>query len=90
MLRSQPVKLLRRLDYPDSISSPELQALYLAVEQNEELALELDRTVRETKNADWRGHQIKERMLLSAIHKVVNDDGLTVSVFDVVKAQQAY
>ena len=78
------------VDYPDSISSPELQALYLAVEQNEELALELDQTVRETKNADWRGHQIKERMLLSAIHKVVNDDGLTVSVFDAVKAQQAY
>ncbi len=54
-------------------------------------ALALDRIIRETKKADWRGNRFKERELRNAIRSQLGGDEEVVNrVFEIVKAQRDY
>ena len=57
----------------------------------EKKAVALDRVIRSVKKADWRGNKIKEREVLNAIKSELDEDeNLTNSIFEVVKAQSDY
>jgi len=57
----------------------------------ESLAQAIDKVVRNTKKAEWRGNRFKEREVRSAIAKVIGPhDALTERIFSIVKHQNEY
>ncbi|MCA8920079.1 MAG: type I restriction endonuclease subunit R, partial [Planctomycetes bacterium] len=81
--------------YPSAINSPPLRALFDNLEGDEEhrqkTAVELDRAVRASAQADWRGHTFKERAVRNALKVVVGaDEALLDKIFEIVKNQREY
>lgn len=81
--------------YPTSINSPPLRALFDNLPGNDEhrqkWAVELDRAVRASAQADWRGHTFKERAVRNALRAVLGgDEALLDKVFEIVKNQREY
>lgn len=76
--------------YPRSMNSGAKRALYDNLDQNEELALNLDHEIRTTKKDGWRGMKIKEREVYYAIQKHINDDEVAERIFEIVKKQGEY
>lgn len=76
--------------YPRSMNSGAKRALYDNLEQNEELALNIDHEIRTTKKDGWRGMKIKEREVYYAIQKHINDDEVAKRIFEIVKNQGEY
>jgi len=59
--------------------------------RRERVAIAVERNIREVKQADWRGHTIKERQVRNAIRRAVGDDEVEVDrLFEIVKAQRDY
>jgi type I restriction enzyme R subunit len=57
----------------------------------EELALAIDRAIREVKKADWRGNKFKEREVRNAVRNVLgDDDALLDLIFELAMAQRDY
>jgi type I restriction enzyme R subunit len=76
--------------YPVSIDSRAKQALYDNLESNEHLALAVHLTIIENKLDGWRDGGIKEKKLMLAVGKVVNDIDTTLQVMEIIKAQNEY
>lgn len=77
--------------YPASIDTPAKQALYDNLNQNEELALIIDGTIRRTKKDGWRGNKMKEREVRNAIRSKLNgSDELLQDIFELAKNQYEY
>jgi type I restriction enzyme R subunit len=56
-----------------------------------ELALQLDRTVRERAPADWKGDETREKVVLNAIFPIMSRDRpATLAIFDIIKNQDGY
>lgn len=56
-----------------------------------ELALSIDRTIREKAPAGWKGDDTRERLVLNAIFPLLNRDReATSALFDIVKHQAGY
>jgi type I restriction enzyme R subunit len=56
-----------------------------------ELALQLDRTVRERAPADWKGDETREKVVLNAIFPIMSRDRTaTRAIFDIIKNQDDY
>jgi type I restriction enzyme R subunit len=56
-----------------------------------ETALALDKAIRETKKAGWRGNHFKEREVLGAIRQILGDDEQQIErIFEIVKNQRDY
>ncbi|MDO8840966.1 type I restriction endonuclease subunit R [Methanocalculus sp.] len=56
-----------------------------------ETAFALDKAIRETKKAGWRGNRFKEREVLGAIRQVLGDDEQLIErIFEIVKNQRDY
>lgn len=57
----------------------------------QEKAVAIDLAIRQVKKADWRGNRFKEREVRRAIRSQVDDDeALTDTLFEIVKAQREY
>ncbi|QOY37338.1 type I restriction endonuclease subunit R [Anaerobacillus isosaccharinicus] len=76
--------------YPRSMNSGAKRALYDNLDQNEELALNLDNEIRTTKKDGWRGMKIKEREVYYAIQKYIDNDEVAERIFEIVKNQGEY
>ena len=76
--------------YPKGVDSPARRALYDNLGQDEALALAVDREIRSTKKDGWRGHHLKEKEVLYAIRRHVDDDDLAKKILDVVEHQIEY
>lgn len=60
-------------------------------DERAELALEIDRAVRERAPAGWRGDQAREAQVQNALFPLLNRDReATLAVFDIVKNQPGY
>ena len=69
----------------ESFSSPE------RVEERAKLALEIDRTIRESAPAGWRGEQAREAQVLNALFPLLNHDRVaTRALFELIKNQPGY
>ncbi len=80
-------------DYPPSLDTNAKRALYDNLNQNEALAISLDREIRSTKKDNWRGSKIKQREVKNAIKKHLDDldDADEINkIFEIVKNQQEY
>jgi type I restriction enzyme, R subunit len=77
--------------YPAGIRTGALRALYDNLNRDEELAIQVDAAIRDTKKEAWRGNRFKEREIRAAIKRALDgDDALTNKVFEMVKAQREY
>ncbi len=62
---------------------------YDGTTRRERLTLEVERNIADVKQANWRGHTIKERQVRNAIRTAVGDDEAAVDrLFRIVKAQR--
>ncbi|OPY56604.1 MAG: Type-1 restriction enzyme R protein [Pelotomaculum sp. PtaU1.Bin035] len=77
--------------YPESIRhSGALRALYDNCGEDEALAIALDKAVRESKQADFRHNEFKERRIKQALFKVLNDRDEVERVYNIVVEQGEY
>lgn len=79
--------------YPSSLDTQAKRALYDNLDNDEGLALKLDVTVKQTKQADWYGDRMKERQLANAVREELasyNAEHDIGEVMNLIKAQQEY
>lgn len=77
--------------YSSSLNTPAKRALYDNLGNNEALALDVDRAVRESRQDDWRGNNFKVKKVRLAIKTVLQDDEeLTDKTLELVKNQHEY
>ena len=67
------------------------RALYNNLDQNEELALAIDETVRTIRPDDWRDIQARENTIKQALLPLLgNDEAEVERIFPIIKAQSEY
>lgn len=81
--------------YPSSIDTVPKQSLYDNLNNNAELAIQLDEKIRAIKDDDWRSTHIKRRKVEIAIRQVLNsnnldDEELLGEIFDLISNQKEY
>jgi type I restriction enzyme R subunit len=67
----------KTVSYPAVINTKPRRALYDNLDDNETLAVELDDTIRYTKDDDWRGTLIKRRKVEIAVREIMGRYGIT-------------
>jgi type I restriction enzyme, R subunit len=72
------------------LNTPGKRAIYNNLNQNEELALRIDETVKKTRPDGWRGVQARERVIQAALYGVLQDAAEVERIFLIIKAQQEY
>ena len=77
-------------DYPSTLNSNAKRALYDNLGKDEDLAIAVEYAVLTSKKDDWRGHKVKEKEVRYAVKRVLNDDALAETIFDLVKNQYDY
>ncbi|TLP79750.1 type I restriction endonuclease subunit R [Maribacter sp. ACAM166] len=77
-------------NYPSNLDTRAKQALYDNLESNEHLAITVHSTIIENKLDGWRDGGIKEKKLMLAVGKVVNDIDTTLHIMEIIKAQNEY
>lgn len=77
-------------DTPETLDTAGKRALYNNLGQDEELALEIDKKVREVRPNGWRGIQAKERVIQAALYEILQDLELVDKVFAILKANPEY
>ena len=75
---------------PETLNTPGKRALFNNLNQNEELALSIDETVKKVRPDDWRGVQPKERVVKAALYEVLQDAAEVERIFLIIKAQKEY
>jgi type I restriction enzyme R subunit len=75
---------------PPPINTPGKRALYSNLMGNQELALRIDRAVKESRPDAWRGVESKERAIKSALYEVFKDELEVERIFLIIKAQSEY
>ncbi|MDR2399895.1 MAG: M48 family metallopeptidase [Endomicrobium sp.] len=97
-LLAKYIELIKRVEnpennprYPTSIRrSGALRAFYDNYGENEELALAIDKAVRESKQADFRHNEFKGRRIKQALLKVLNDTDKVEHVYNIVVEQSMF
>jgi type I restriction enzyme, R subunit len=75
---------------PTSLDTPGKRAIYNNLNQDKELALKIDETVKKTRPDGWRGVQARERVIQAALYGVLQDAAKVERIFLIIKAQQEY
>ena len=76
--------------YPPSLDTNAKRTLYDNLAQNEELARQLDQSIRQTKKDGWRGNKIKEREVKYAISEHLLEESEVDRIFTIVRNQSDY
>lgn len=77
--------------YPESVRHSEaLRAFYDNCGEDEKLALSIDRAVRESKQADFRHNEFKERRIKQALYRLLEDKDEVERVYNIVVEQGEY
>lgn len=78
-------------DTPAKLDTPGKRALYNNLNQNTELALKIDETVKNTRPDDWRGIKPRENVIKGALMPLLGNDQVEVErIFLIIKAQKEY
>jgi type I restriction enzyme R subunit len=75
---------------PETLDTPGKRALYNNLNQNEDLALEIDEVVKLVRPDAWRGVEPRERIIKQALYAIFEDIDEVERVFLIVKAQKEY
>lgn len=84
------VKSGKRDDTPDTLKTTAQRKLYNNLNHDEELALKIDKTVKEVKKADFRGDDTKEGEIMEALYNILQDEDEVYRIFDIIKQQSEY
>lgn len=77
--------------YPPTLNTPAKKSLYDNLGKNEDLALSIDKVVRETKKEDWVGHHFKEREVAKVVREATAGYNIDVKeVVELIKNQSEY
>jgi type I restriction enzyme R subunit len=77
--------------YPESIRhSGALRAFYDNCGEDEDFAINIDRAVRESKMADFRHNDVKERRIKRALLEIVGDEKEVERIYSLVVEQKEY
>lgn len=70
----------------------ETSASYASTPASEilELALNIDKTIKQMRPDNWRGNQAKERQIKNALYEILNDVDETVRIFNIIEQQPEY
>lgn len=71
--------------YPEAITSPGQKALYDNLDQDEVLALNVERAVRDTAPFGWRGNAMKERKVRRCLEPVIKSAEREERIFEILK-----
>jgi type I restriction enzyme, R subunit len=77
-------------DLPAQLNTPGLRALFNNLKKNKDLALEIDRVVREVRHDGWRGVQAREQAIKRGLFDVLKDVDEVERIFLIVKQQMEY
>ncbi|MDW9362525.1 type I restriction endonuclease subunit R [Sinorhizobium meliloti] len=77
-------------DYPATMVSAGLKALFDNLREDEQLTLAVDEAVREVAPHGWRGHPMKEKRVRRGIEAVLPDQGMVDSIFELLKNHDEY
>ena len=77
-------------NYPSMMNSAARRALYDNLGCDAELALAVDYAVLNSKRDEWRGHVLKQKEVRYAVKRVLDDDALAETIFELVKNQHEY
>jgi type I restriction enzyme R subunit len=77
-------------DTLESLNTPGKRALFNNLDQNEEMALEIDRIVKDVRPDGWRDHQPKENRIKRALYELLQDQNEVERIFLIIKAQNEY
>jgi type I restriction enzyme R subunit len=75
---------------PVRIDTAGKRALWNNLDQDEELALQIDRAVLEVRHDGWRGDQPKERIIKKALAVILKDKDEIERIFQIIVAQSEY
>ena len=75
---------------PSELDSPGKRALWSNLNGDLELALHIDRTVRQVRPDDWKGVQAKEQVIKAALFGLLQDTAEVERLFAVLVAQPEY
>ncbi len=77
-------------DTPKQLDTPGRRALYNNLNQDADLAVKIDETVKSVRPDDWRGHQARENEIKRSLWNILHD-GLEVErIFLIIKQQKEY
>lgn len=76
--------------YPEEINTDERIALYNNLNQNKELAIAIDETLKKRRPAGWRDHPAKRRMVAALIREHIDDEELVEKIYKIVEEQEGY
>ena len=77
-------------DTPDQLDTPGKRALWNNLNQDMDLALRIDRTVKVVRPDEWRGYQAKENVIKAEIYKIVGDQEEVERIFKIIYHQREY
>jgi type I restriction enzyme R subunit len=80
----------KSVDTPTSLDTPGKVALYNNLNQDEKLALLIDRVVRSVIQDGFRGNPAKERIIQGKIYEVLKDEYEVRRIFDIIVNQPEY
>ncbi|MGH6816156.1 MAG: type I restriction enzyme subunit R domain-containing protein, partial [Hyphomicrobiaceae bacterium] len=75
---------------PECLNTPGRRALYNNLNDNEELAIRIDKAVKCTKPDDWRGIAARENIVKQALYGILKDKAEVERIFGVVWQQKEY
>ena len=75
---------------PASLNTPGRRALFNNLGQNEQLALEVDHAIRNSRPDGWRGVAAKENVIKAAIYAVLEDISEVERIFPIIRQQSEY
>ena len=77
-------------DTPETLNTPGKRALYNNLNQNEELALRIDETVKKTRPTPGAAFKPKSSVIKAALYGVLQDVAEVERIFLIIKAQKEY
>ena len=88
-------ELAKQVITPSNPISPKIdtagkRALYNNLNENEELALTIDKAVKDVRNHDWRGVEARERVIKFALNEQLKDAVEVERIFAIIKQQPEY
>ncbi len=75
---------------PATINTPAKQALYDNLGKNEQLALQIHKSILSNRPADWRGNRAKEQVIKGLLFEALNDGKEVDRIFSILKEQHEY
>lgn len=75
--------------YPESIKTPGMRALYDNLGQNEYLAIQTHKVIKENALVGFRDNRMKQRKLIGALAKLLGDE-MAQKIYDIIKLHDEY